>query len=184
MKRFTIRFQNGSWCYVTPDAEGWAAVPRGCPALAEPWYTYCVWNNGGESIRPKQGYTWEYLDAVASGQPARDYSEWVEGKGDSARPPDYSPEKYESQVWYGERWESYSKCVAPLWCPEVRYRVRLRRPIQATFEPPTPTTDQEPPVLNSLIIRPDGCEMVVGGASVSIPHSSARVIAEQLCRGK
>lgn len=117
-------------------------------------------------------------------QPARDYSEWVEGKGDSAKPSDYgqNPAKYEVEVWDCDpkvlAWERYRFEQKPLWMKELRYRVRLRRE-----EPITPPAT-EPPTLNSLIIRPDGCDLVVNGKAVAIPHSAALDLAGELCRSR
>ncbi len=117
-------------------------------------------------------------------QPSRDYSDWVEGKGDSAKPADYgqNPAKYEVEVWDCDpkvlAWERYRFEQKPLWMKELRYRVRLRR------QEPDAQSAPEPPILKSLVIRPDGCVVLIGGTSVKIPHSAALDLAGELCRSR
>lgn len=120
----------------------------------------------------------------------RDYTDWVEGLGDSVKPPDFdaNPEKYEVQVEsvYGV----WARSFMPFRHTFDVYRVRQRRqepttqPEQPAPEPPQTITDPEPPVLKSLVIRPDGCVVLIGGTSVKISHSAALDLAGELCRSR
>lgn len=149
-----------------------------------------TWYDFGETGRPSWSCGAPYR--VRLRQHPRDYGEWVEGKGDSAKPPDFdtSPEKYEVQVEsvYGV----WVWSLTPFCHTSDTYRVRVRRPEQTTQpehpaqEPTTPTTPTapEPPVLKSLVIRPDGCVVLIGGTSVKISHSAALDLAGELCRSR
>lgn len=132
-------------------------------------------------LKPFNG-SWHYR--VRLRQQARDYSEWVEGVGDSAKPPDFdsNTSKYEVQVKPPDGVWEWS--MMPFHYPNYTYRVRTYRPEQPAPEPPKTTTVPEPPVLNSLIIRPDGCDLVVNGKAVAIPHSAALDLAGELCRSR
>lgn len=62
----------------------------------------------------------------------RDYRDWQEGLGDSAKPEDYDqqPGKYEVQVWDSDvkAWEGYTPKQIPMWWGGLTYRVRRRQP--------------------------------------------------------
>lgn len=122
------------------------------PDCANEWLPCSAWHWDEPAwfrIRPLPNHTWESIAAqqpatrqqptfrmvcgpciVDSDQPQqRDYRDWQEGLGDSAKPEDYDQQPGKYEVEY--RWASvddWAPGTTFRWYPKCNYRVRLRRP--------------------------------------------------------
>ena len=148
-RQVTITLSDGTPHTGTLDPDGFLLLPRG-KKPAEPWWSRCEadWRGDGPRpdnsqpewepcsawdwsnddwwlLRPLPGESWESIVPQQPATPKRDYTNWQEGLGDSAKPEDYDPEKYEVEVkGVNGEWE---ECPDPLW-GRSPYRVRRRQP--------------------------------------------------------
>ena len=151
-RQVTITLSDGTPPTGTLDPDGFLLLPRG-KKPAEPWWSRCEADPQGQSdkphglspiavpvpcggwewhddewfrIRPLPGESWE---SIAPQQ--RDYTNWQEGLGDSAKPDDFdaNPGKYEVAVWDADvkGWDVYTAKQTPMWWGGLIYRVRLRQ---------------------------------------------------------
>lgn len=202
MPEITITLSDGTAFKGELDADGWLVLPRGGKP-AKPWFLACEADYGGVydkaewcgkdnlrpcsrftwhcdfwfRIRPLPGHTWESIAAEA--KPARDFTDWQEGLGDSTKPEDYdrNPDRYEVQQFHlTDLWGT----PVELWHSHLRYRVRLRQPAVAATPPESDEAFLRRVLLarvQAVLVRGDGCTVAVHDKAMPIAAADALRLA-------